>query len=33
MDELPGILVGLLLADEVLSLPQWRQELAEGDCD
>ncbi|ELS50801.1 hypothetical protein STVIR_8231 [Streptomyces viridochromogenes Tue57] len=34
MDELPGLLgVVLLLSDEILSLPEWRQELTEGDND
>jgi hypothetical protein len=33
MEELPlGLLLGLL-ADEVVSLPEWRQELASGDND
>lgn len=35
MDELPGIGLSLLvlLSDEVLSLPEWRQELASGGND
>lgn len=34
MDELPGLLGSpFLLADEILSLPEWRQELTEGDND
>ncbi len=35
MDELPGIGVALLIliADEVLSLPEWRLELAAGSND
>lgn len=35
MDELPGIGVIILItiSDEVLSLPDWRQELAAGGND
>jgi len=35
MDELPAIGVGvlILIADEVVSLPQWRQELVTGGED
>jgi hypothetical protein len=33
MEEMPGLLLGLLLADEVVSLEEWRVELTEGDTD
>lgn len=35
MDELPTPLISiwLILSDEVLSLPDWRQELASGGTD
>jgi hypothetical protein len=30
---MPGLLLGILLADEVVGLEEWRVELSEGDTD